>query len=226
MIVSACLHRSVIDSPNPKHSPLSTSYDGTLDWNHSGWGEVWAICYLLPARFAPPPQTPPPTLHPPPLTPATRIFATGAHYGNQTVCVYRNQSKKPESYDTAKSVCNFWLMRGSALFFWVGGTTCRTSGIRMDAFHCFWTSESEPEPLVRCVLRVAPNMANKGLTHFLDNIWLHRGDECHIRYLSSALLPPWHCFSPRLSFPLPAISVPAWFIKLLWQFTLMLFPAT
>lgn len=80
MIVSACLHISVIDSPNPKYSPLSTSYDGTLDWNHSGWGGVWAICYLLPARFttATPPQNPlptPPSLQPPPLlTPCRQYF--------------------------------------------------------------------------------------------------------------------------------------------------------
>lgn len=81
MIVSACLHISVIDSPNPKHSPLSTSYDGTLDWNHSGWGGVWAICYLLPARFTtapPPPPNPlptPPSLQPPPsLTPCRQYF--------------------------------------------------------------------------------------------------------------------------------------------------------
>lgn len=100
MIVSACLHISVIDSPNPKYSPLSTSYDGTLDWNHSGWGGVWAICYLLPARFttATPPKTPyqhhlPFNPHPC-SPPAASIFATRTHYGNQTVCVYRNQSRE------------------------------------------------------------------------------------------------------------------------------------
>lgn len=103
MIVSACLHISIIDSPNPKHSPLSTSYDGTLDWNHSRWGGVWAICYLLHARFttSPPPHPPnsPYQRHPPfnphpHSPPAASIFATRTHYGNKTVCVYRNQSRE------------------------------------------------------------------------------------------------------------------------------------
>lgn len=98
MIVSACLHISVIDSPNPKHSPLSTSCDETLDWNHSRWGGVWPICYLLPARRRTAPTSfhnpLPPPCQPPPLsrTLTGRIFATRTHYGNQTKCVYRNQS--------------------------------------------------------------------------------------------------------------------------------------
>lgn len=99
MMVSACLHVSVIDSPNPKHSPLPTSQVGTLDWNHSRWGGVWAICYLLLACFTTaPPLTP--YQHPPPpnprthSAPAARIFTTRTHYGNQTVCVYRNQSRE------------------------------------------------------------------------------------------------------------------------------------
>lgn len=88
MIVSACLHISVIDSPNPKHSSLSTSYDGTLDWNHSRWGGVWAICYLLlvasqqpptPTPYPPPPPpnplpTPPSLQPPPPLAPCRQNF--------------------------------------------------------------------------------------------------------------------------------------------------------
>lgn len=66
-----------------------------------------------------PPPTPPPTRRPPlplplpePLTngslpprppnptatpAAAGIFATGTHYGNQTVCVYRNQSREKPS---------------------------------------------------------------------------------------------------------------------------------
>lgn len=125
MIVSACLHVSVIDSPNPKHSPLSTSYDGTLDWNHSRWGGVWAICYLLLARFTTASPPDPPYQHHPPSNPRTHsppsasIFTARTHYGNQTVCVYSESIKgkaRYKSYDTGKSVCNFWLMHRSPWF--------------------------------------------------------------------------------------------------------------
>lgn len=112
MIVSACLHISVIDSPNPKHSPLSTSYDGTLDWNHSGWGGVRAICYLLPARcttgtpFPSPPRSPlptPPSLQhpaipqPPPAHPLPPVFSLREHIMviRQYVCIGINQGKSP-----------------------------------------------------------------------------------------------------------------------------------
>jgi len=36
----------------------------------------------------------PPCQPPPALAPAARFFATRTHYGNPTVCVYRNQSKE------------------------------------------------------------------------------------------------------------------------------------
>lgn len=128
MMVSACLHRSVIDYPNPKHSPLSTSYDGTLDWNHSGWGGVWAICYLLHNSPRPPSTNPlptPPSIQPPPA--AARVFATTTHYGNQTVCVYRNQStEKPISRVMTRQnlFVTFDLWGNLPLFFldrWGGG---------------------------------------------------------------------------------------------------------
>ena len=45
--------------------------------------------------------------------------------------------------------------------------------------------------------RGAPN------SHFQDNVRQHSGDGCHLRYLSSALPPPWHCLSsPSLSLSL------------------------
>lgn len=101
MIVSACLHISVIDSPNPKHSPLSTSYDGTSDWNHSRWGGVWAICYLLPACFtkAPPPPLTNTTLPPTPtlVHPLPPVFSPQEHIMviRQYVCIGINQGKSP-----------------------------------------------------------------------------------------------------------------------------------
>lgn len=102
MMVSACLHASVMDSPNPQHSPLSTSHDGTLDWNHSRWGGVWAICYLLLACFATaPPLNPFPTApsSPPthPLTPPPQVFSPQEHIMviRQYVCIGINQGKRP-----------------------------------------------------------------------------------------------------------------------------------
>lgn len=60
----------------------------------------FVIYFPLASQEPPPPAsrnplpTPPPPQ--PPLAPAARIFATRTHYGNQTVCVYRNQStEKP-----------------------------------------------------------------------------------------------------------------------------------
>lgn len=160
-----------------------------------------------------------------PTTPATRIFATRTHYGNKTVCVYRNQStEKPKSYDTTKCVCNFWLMRRSALFFWVD----EEAGWPVGPVGSTWWLFLPFEPLFLCVLvrGIASNISNKSLAYFLDNMWLHSGDECHIGIHSWALLPPWQSLSSVFSFLIPAILVPVWFIKLLWQFTLMLFPAT
>lgn len=40
---------------------------------------------------------PTPTLPDAPNPPAAGIFATETHYGNQTVCVYRNQSREKPS---------------------------------------------------------------------------------------------------------------------------------
>lgn len=54
---------------------------------------------------------------------------------------------------------------------------------------------------------LAPNMANYSLTLFLDNVWQHSGDGCHLRYLSSALPPPWHYLSLSLPY-LPSLCLP------------------
>lgn len=177
------------------------------------------VIYFPLALQQPPPlhKTQPPL--PPEFLPQEHIMVI-----RQYVCIGINQQKKPKSYDTTKCVCNFWLMRRSALFFWVGKEAEWPVGPVWSTWWLFLPSE----PLLLCVLvrGIAPNMAKKSLAHFLDNLWLHSGDECHIGYLSWALLPPWHCLSPLFSFLIPAILVLAWFIKLLWQFTLMLFPAT
>lgn len=82
MIVSACKHRLITDSLNPEDST-----------HHVQW---WSIgLKSLPMRrshhhlLCTSPGAPPCSLPP---EPPTGIFTTRTHYGNQTVCVYRNQS--------------------------------------------------------------------------------------------------------------------------------------
>lgn len=230
MIVSACLHISVIDRPNLKHSPLSTSCDGTLDWNHSGWGGVWAICYLLPARFqtTPPPTLPlllnplptPPPYQPPTLTrPLLPEFLPQEHIMviRQYVCIGINQQRSQhKNYDTEKSVCNFWWMGRSPLFVWMDGEAGQPVGPVQGWCWglCTWGTS--------CIL----SYHTQG---FLDNVrqaawrwWMP--SKIRLISITATLAPPLPLSLPCSA--IPAILLPAWFIKLLWQFTLMLFPAT
>lgn len=215
MIVSACLHISVIDSPNPKHSPLSTSNDGTLDWNHPGWGGVRAICYLLLARFetAPPP--------PPPKTPHQRhhLISPHPHYPpplpeflpqehimviRRYVCIGINQQKSPSWELWHREVCLQLLINGEHVVVWLdewgSGTTCRTSKFSKGyagVFRITVQVVKMPCSGEGCCLQ----FSKAGFNPFSWQCYVkrHRSDECHLRFFSSALLPPWHCLSPSLS---------------------------
>lgn len=91
------LHISIIDCLNPT-TLFPSWYDGTLEWNHSRWGGVRSICYLLPCLL--------PSPHPVPIVPQEHIMVI-----SQNVCIGINQGEsRHKSYDITKSVCNFWFM--------------------------------------------------------------------------------------------------------------------
>lgn len=139
----------------------------------------FVIYFPLAWQQQPPRQKPlptPPSLQPPPpLAPAARIFATRTHYGNQTVCVYRNQS-------TEKPIARVMTQRSLFVTFdlwvdlscfsgWMGSSaTCRTSRFNMDSVGCFW-SYVYAFVLVEAPIMVKPGFNPLSWQHMAAQWW-------------------------------------------------------
>lgn len=181
----------------------------------------------------PPPKTPhqhhhlisPHPHYPPPLPeflPQEHIMVIRRY-----VCIGINQQKSPSWELWHREVCLQLLINGEHVVVWLdewgSGTTCRTSkfsrSVSLESLFRWWKCHVLGKG-------VAFSSAKQGLTHFLDSVMSSAtevmnaiSDSSHQHYCHLGTA------SPPLS-PAPAIPLPAWFIKLLWQFTLMLFPAT